>query len=490
MRYFLKGALVALLAALGTPVLAQTLVTLTPATGHPNLPVTVSGSGFADSEAVDIYIDTVDSLLAVSGATGSIKVSITMPAAAQPGLHYVTAIGRRSGDAAQAAFTVSTNWSEDGFGAAHLLWNQYENTLSPSVVPALELLWSAPESSLHGSPIVIGDKVYIASNTGGSGNGLYALNATTGALIWHQTTAAGEAFNASAAVAGGAVYVVGSTGIAYAFNAAKGTFMWSQQLASPGYSGPVVVDGVIYVASGISIYALSTTGSIMWSTATGAQIRADSLAVVNGRVFAASTDGYVYALNASTGAVIWTYFLQAAIYTTPAVANGIVYAAAVNGGIYALRAANGAYLWNANPGEGTEFDSSPAVAGGVVYISSTESNELYAFNAATGTSLWMATIPGGESQISIANGVVYAGDDTGNVTAFDAENGQYLLAVATGGSVYAAPVVTNGLLYVDSSDGNLYAFAPGGAGADSLRRSSTPPSPSSLHPDMRLVPVR
>jgi len=99
MRLFLNSALVALLVASGAPVLAATVVKLAPATGHPNLPVTMSGSGFADAEAVDIYIDTVDSLLAVSSATGTIKAAITIPAAAQPGLHYVTAIGRKSGDA-------------------------------------------------------------------------------------------------------------------------------------------------------------------------------------------------------------------------------------------------------------------------------------------------------------------------------------------------------------------------------------------------------
>jgi PQQ-like domain len=51
-------------------------------------------------------------------------------------------------------------------------------------------------------------------------------------------------------------------------------------------------------------------------------------------------------------------------------------------------------------------------------------------------------------------------------------------------------VAVNGLLYVSSTDGNLYAFAAGGPGADALRSLSTAPVISSLHPDMRLVPVR
>ena len=125
----------------------------------------------------------------------------------------------------------------------------------------------------------------------------------------------------------------------------------------------------------------------------------------------------------------------------------------------------------------------------MVYIASEDGN-LYAFNAENGQSVWTASIGYNYSQVSIADGVVYVGDDSGNVTALDAKSGQYLVAVATGVGVFGTPVVVNGMLYVSSEDGNLYAFAPGGAGADGLRRAATRPAPSSLHPDMQLVPVR
>ncbi len=78
----------------------------------------------------------------------------------------------------------------------------------------------------------------------------------------------------------------------------------------------------------------------------------------------------------------------------------------------------------------------------------------------------------------------------GALTAFGAQNAQYFFAVTTGGSVFGTPVVVNGMLYVSSDDGNLIARAPGGAGADGLRRSSAPAPMSSLHPDMQLVLVQ
>jgi outer membrane protein assembly factor BamB len=486
-RHFLKSAMVALFIVPGAPVLAATVMTLAPVAGHPNLPVTVSGSGFAGGEAVDIYIDTMDSLLAVSSATGTIKATITIPAAAQPGPHFVTAIGRRSGDAAQAPFTVSTSWAEDGFGAAHLAWNQYENTLSPSVVPLLELLWAAPESTEFGAPTVVNGRVYTGSSANGPGQqGVFALNAATGALVWHKTTAAGEIFYTSAAVAAGVIYIQGSSGILYAFRE-SGAPLWSTQLGDDGFSAPVVVKGVIYVESGTNVYALNTSGAILWNTATGGDVQAHSVAVGNGRVFATSDDGKLYALNASTGAVLWTYATGAAISSTPAVANGIVYVGSSDDHFYALRAGSGNLVWSVTTP--SQVNGSPAVAGGVVYIPSIDGN-LHAFNAANGDPVWTVPIPPSSGQVSIADGVVYVGDELGNVNAFDAKNGQYLIAPAAGDIVDGTPVVANGMLFVSSFDGNLYAFAPGGAGADAVRRTSTPPAVSSLHPDMQLAPTR
>jgi eukaryotic-like serine/threonine-protein kinase len=79
---------------------------------------------------------------------------------------------------------------------------------------------------------------------------------------------------------------------------------------------------VVYVGSGTAkVYALNAgTGALLWSYATGS-IVLSSPAVANGAVYACA-DG-IYALNASTGALLRTY---AADYASPAVTNGVVYA--------------------------------------------------------------------------------------------------------------------------------------------------------------------
>ena len=81
--------------------------------------------------------------------------------------------------------------------------------------------------------------------------------------------------------------------------------------------------------------------------------------------------------------------------SSPAVANGVVYFGSGDGNVYALNASTGALLWMHNTG--FQLDSSPVVANGVVFIggvysSSSTELTLYALNASTGALLWSNAI--------------------------------------------------------------------------------------------------
>ena len=57
----------------------------------------------------------------------------------------------------------------------------------------------------------------------------------------------------------------------------------------------------------------------------------------------------------------------------------------------------------------------------------------------------------------MANAVVFAGADDNNAYALNA--GAKLWSYYTGGGVGSSPVVVNGVVYVDSDDGKVYASA-------------------------------
>jgi outer membrane protein assembly factor BamB len=97
------------------------------------------------------------------------------------------------------------------------------------------------------------------------------------------------------------------------------------------------------------------------------------------------------------------------------------------------------------------------VANGVVYVGDDGGN-LIAFRESDGQELWTATTQSAFvlSSPIVANGVVYAA--TQDAYAFDAATGAQLWQGATNDVVNAAPALVDGVLYVADFSGRLWAF--------------------------------
>jgi outer membrane protein assembly factor BamB len=238
---------------------------------------------------------------------------------------------------------------------------------------------------------------------------------------------------------------------------------WSFIKGREVFSSPAVANGVAYVGSlDGNLYALNAiTGALLWSYVTGAEVAESSPAVANGVVYVGSYDNNVYALNATTGAKLWSFATGFWVTSSPAVANGVVYIGSLDHTVYALNASTGAKLWSF--ATGAAIESSPAVANGVVYVGSFDHN-VYALNASTGAKLWSFATDSDNpvpSSPAVANGVVYVGSTDYNVYALNANTGKELWSFATGGVVWSSPAVANGVVYIGSMDGNVYALNAG-----------------------------
>ena len=121
-----------------------------------------------------------------------------------------------------------------------------------------------------------------------------------------------------------------------------------------------------------------------WSYATGAPI-ASQPAIVGGVAYLGSWNGYEYAFNANTGALIWKTYLgittgesdcdpqTAGISSAATVLNGVVYVGGGDSDWYALDASTGAVLWDVNTGDNSAVGghynwSSPLIVNGYAYI--------------------------------------------------------------------------------------------------------------------------
>ncbi len=143
----------------------------------------------------------------------------------------------------------------------------------------------------------------------------------------------------------------GSMGVAVRFDACHTGYNPYEAILSPANVGNLVLD---------------------WKYATGGALTFASATVASGVVYIGSDDGNLYALDAGTGAVVWSYATGDYVSSVPAVANGMVYFASRNTLVYQVMADTGALVWVFPTGCG--FGPSPAVANGVVYVASCDYN--------------------------------------------------------------------------------------------------------------------
>ena len=169
-----------------------------------------------------------------------------------------------------------------------------------------------------------------------------------------------------------------------------------------------------------------------------------------------SEDNRVYALDASTGDLIWSYETGDRVNSSPAVSGGVVYVGSEDNRVYALDASTGDLIWSYETGDWV--NSSPAVSGGVVYVGSSD-NHVYALDASTGERIWRYET--GDVVVSspeVSGGVVYVGSNDNRVYALDASTGDLIWSYETGDWVDSSPEVSGGVVYVGSNDGRLYAI--------------------------------
>lgn len=230
---------------------------------------------------------------------------------------------------------------------------------------------------------------------------------------------------------------------------------------------------------------LQFTG-VKWSFKTGGPI-VSSPAVVDGIIYIGSMDGYLYAIDQSTGKEKWKFKSSMPIASSPAVTSTTLYFVSSHGALAALDIATGKPKWvlpteyerkfEAKNLHGLEsaaqtipdafdlFMSSPAVDNGKVYFGSGDGN-IYAADAETGMLQWkFPTKDVVHASPAVVNNTVYIGSWDSYLYAIDATTGQQKWAFKTGEDntihnqvgFQSSPAVVNGTVYVGCRDAHVYA---------------------------------
>jgi eukaryotic-like serine/threonine-protein kinase len=335
------------------------------------------------------------------------------------------------------------------------------------------------------SPAIAGGRAYFASYDGK----FYAVDAHTGKLKWKFMTGGERRFEAKGL---------------------HGMQPKNQTIPDPYdvyLSSPVVAQGAVYFGSGDgNLYALdAATGDFRWKFPTGDVVHA-SPAYLEGTLYFGSWDSYFYAIDATTGREKWRFHggedpvihNQVGFQSSPAVVGGVVYTGCRDSNLYALDAATGKEKWRAN-NQGSWVISSPAVVNGKVFYATSDSSLFHAVDAATGKPLFKQQLKAYVfSSPAVAGDVVYLGVLNGTLEAHDLKAGDLLWDFKTDasiknrdwvltadrkfnipmlftsawfehevmgamrefslGSIFSSPLVVNGVVYVGSADGYMYAL--------------------------------
>jgi outer membrane protein assembly factor BamB len=336
------------------------------------------------------------------------------------------------------------------------------------------------------SPAVVDGTVYFVSSTGS----LAALDASTGQPRWvfvadfekkfeaknlHGYPSAAQTipdawdvFTSSPAVANGKVYFGSGDGNVYAVDARSGVLQWKFPTKDVVHASPAVAGNTVYIGSWDGLlYAIDAdTGQQKWAFKSGEDPAIhnqvgfqSSPAVVDGVVYVGCRDAHVYAIDAATGHKKWDYPTSKSwVNGTPAVRDGTVYVGTSDSArLLALDAKTGRLRF--------DFDakaymfSSAALAGDLAYVGS-HNGRLYAIDMKTGKLAWeFQTDASRKNAMQVLNPDGSLNQD-GFAPVFGDFQDMYidLFRYVSIGAIMSSPAVDQGVVYVGSMDGNLYAL--------------------------------
>jgi eukaryotic-like serine/threonine-protein kinase len=244
-----------------------------------------------------------------------------------------------------------------------------------------------------------------------------------------------------------------------------GKLAWSQKFG-PIFSSAVAGLGMVYIASTDGyLYALDqTSGAIVWRVNIGNYLTDATPALEGQALFVSVHSTTIEALNARTGSVYWTFDMAEKIQAPPLVVGSHVLVASRTT-LWSLNATNGQLLWKFHRGAVSwPTTGVPAVAGNTVYIGLGSGTQFWALDLSSGQALW--SFDTGDritSTALVAANIVYVATWHGMLFALDRVHGTKLWSYSLNGKTNQSVVdgvggsmaLADGKLYVGDYRGEV-----------------------------------
>ncbi len=332
---------------------------------------------------------------------------------------------------------------------------------------------------LSGDPVLSGNRIYAADVDGS----VYCFGLKSSEPVWH--THIGAEICGTPGVGHARIYLGDKIGKLHALDSSQGNEIWSYQAddfeerAHRFFSGALEVRGRVYAgaASGC-VYCLDAgTGSLVWKCSVGDWIRSRPL-MLDGVLYVATLDGRLAAIQdcGDHGKKIWQVRLNEHGFTADLAGSrrGIL-ASGRDLILYSVSPATGFIQWRHGILDGAwvngQFHAadwtgglqpSPVVADGIVYVGGAD-GFVNALDAETGIELWRFETTGSVSAApAVAEGKVFFGEIDGfdEFFAVDRITGNPIWRSREYGTVWVSAAYSNHRLFFGDTDGIMYAVDP------------------------------
>jgi outer membrane protein assembly factor BamB len=314
-----------------------------------------------------------------------------------------------------------------------------------------------------------------------------ASGPTNSSILWYNTT--GDSTYSSPCVAEGRVFLgVGDSMKCYYEN--NGTLNWTMypdNSVSGTFgicSSPAYANGCIYFGADQIYCVWATNGTIRWKVWHENHNHGDgSPTLAYGKVFIAGSDHVLYCIDQITGVVDWTFQAKDdyppaipdnwGLYAAPAVVNGSVYLAACDWYLYQINITQPTSVATANHTFKMDWASysSPVVVGDKVYVGCSymekrSEGRFYCLWASNLTKIWdfYPNKPTGFfSSAGYYNGQLFIGSIDGALYCLNASSGKQIWSYTLGSSAqhsgtWSSPAITKERFYIGTKSGYIYCF--------------------------------
>lgn len=263
-------------------------------------------------------------------------------------------------------------------------------------VRAAKVLWRQPVGNVgvhtasKASPIADASGIYI-----GSDSSWFFKYSHAGDLIWRiRLGPADRGIHSTAALDDQYVYVGNYAGTTYAIDKFTGKVIWVTNLGDTIGSSFLLDGKFLYVSvetfkpNGYLVQLDRATGELLWASRLLGEQGHSSPALhrESGLLFAGFNNFLFYAINATSGEIVWKQLARRPIKSTPLVFNDQVVVSSSDGWVRSYEVYSGKTLWETKVSSG-EFRSSPTLESaegtGSALISSSR-GELFSINLKDG----------------------------------------------------------------------------------------------------------